>query len=294
MTLSIAVAAKGVCDPGAFLESLVRQGVYASADVDVHIAHDEAWPVEYRELDTCITLHRCASGTSVLRLWGKAIAESQGEYVAVLDIRGPLEKGWLRCVEQQVQNRVPLFFGPVEPGWDRDDPRITGYLAEYVQFSRPLSRDLNEVPGNNVVFLRSLLDDKARLLSEGFFKTFMVWRLEQDLKLKPQMFDDMVVIYYKPFSYGHYLRRRYAHGQCFGATRHDNAGQPARAICMMATLVLPLIRLGRIYRAVRRRPDLHAAFFRHLHLLVQSEVAWSLGELAGYINRNRTVCAQLD
>ncbi len=294
MTLTIAVAARGIFDPGVFLDALSRENATASQNIEVHIAHDEDWPPEYSDPGACIKLHRCPVGTSILQLWGVAIARSAGEYVAVLDVRGPPEEGWLLCVERQMENGVPLFFGPVEPGWGRRDPRITGYLAEYAQFSRPLSPALDEVPGNNVVCRRTLLDDSSKLLTDGFFKTFMVWRLEQEMGLKPQKFDSMAVTYYKPFSYGHYMRRRYRHGQCFGATRHDNPGQPARAFCTMSTLVLPLVRLWRIYRAARRRPDLHFAYFRFLHLLVQSEVAWSLGELAGYINRNRSICEHLD
>jgi len=292
--LSIAVAAKGTCDPGAFIEALMREYALTSSDIDVHIAHDEDWPVEYRNLDDAITLHRCVEGTSVLRLWGTAIANSQGEYIAVLDVCSPPETGWLKCVQLQIEHRTPLFFGPVEPGWGKNDARIVGYLAEYAQFSKPLASTLEEVPGNNIVCHRSLLDDASGLVSEGFFKTFMVWRLEKEESLKPQKCEDMAVIYYKPFSRKHYMMRRYFHGRCFGATRHDNTGQPPRSLCMISTLVLPIIRIWRIYRAVKKHSDLRYAFFRFFHLIVQSEIAWSYGEMAGYINRDRSVCAQLD
>jgi len=292
--LSIAVAAKGICDPGVFIEALKREHALESADVDVHIAHDEDWPVEYCDLNDVITLHRCPSGTSILHLWGMAIARSGGEYVAVLDVRGPPDSGWLACVQLQIAQKTPMFYGPVEPGWANNDSRIVGYLAEYAQFSKPLASTLDEVPGNNVVCQRSLLDDPLKLVSEGFFKTFMVWRLEQEMALKPQKFDDMSVVYSKPFSRGHYMTRRYLHGRCFGATRHDNPGQPPITLCMLSTLVLPLLRLWRIYRAVRRKPGLQRAFFRFFHLIVYSEVAWSYGELTGYIYRDRSVCVQLD
>lgn len=294
MTLSIAVAAKGICDPGSFIEALMRELAPGSTDVDIHIAYDKNWHEDYSDLDDVIKLHKCSEETSVLRLWGMAIACCEGEYVAILDIHSPPDTGWLKCVQLQIRHKTPLFFGSVEPGWKKNDIRIVGYLAEYAQFSKPLTSTLDEVPGNNVVCHRSLLDDPSRLVSEGFFKTFMVWRLEQEMALKPQKIEAMAVNYYKPFSRKRYMARRYQHGRCFGATRHDNAGQPPRTLCMIFTLVLPVVRIWRIYRAVRKRSDLRHAFFSFFYLIVQSEVAWSYGEMKGYIDRDRSVCTQLD
>jgi len=292
--LSLAVAAKGDCDPRPFLAALAAQDVPGAGAVRVHIAHDNPWPVETGTAPAGVTLHACAPGTSILRLWGSALAHSSGEYVAVLDINCPPAPGWLEAVLAEIGRGSALFFGPVDPGWGQDDRRIIGYLAEYAQFCSPLDPALDEVPGNNLVCRRSLLEDSGKLQAVGFFKTFMVWRLQQERQLAPLRCDAMIVHYRKPFRFGHYVQRRFIHGRCFGATRHDNAGQPPRLLCIGFTLVLPLVRTWRIYRAVRNRPGLRAAFRRYLGAILASETAWSAGELSGYTLGGRVACDRLD
>lgn len=292
--LSIAVAAKGACRPRQFFEALVADGITGAEHVDVHIAHDESWPEDADGLPDNVHLHACPSGTSILKLWGLALARSDGVYVAVLDIHCPPAPGWLNSANRGMEQESPLFFGPVDPGWNRDDAEIVGYLAEYAQFRSPLAVELDEVPGNNLVCLRNLLDAPARLESSGFFKTFMIWRLDSERGMVPLRHDDMIVTYRKPFAYGHYMARRFIHGRCFGATRHDNANQPPRLVCLVFTLFLPILRSLRIYRAVSRHGELKGAFYRHLHLVLQSEIAWSAGEFVGYALGGRSYCDKLD
>lgn len=294
IVLSLAVAAKGECDPQSFIDALVADGIMTASNVDVHIAHDGTWPVESAAVTDSVTLHSCPSDTSILKLWGVALARSTGRYVAVLDINCPPASGWLSSVMREIEKESPIFFGPVDSGWDKSDRRIVGYLAEYAQFDSPLAEELDEVPGNNIVCLRSLLDDAEKLQAEGFFKTFMVWRLAAEHNLVPGRLDNMIVRYRKPFRFGHYIKRRFIHGRCFGATRHDNAGQPSRWLCMGFTLLLPLLRTWRIYKGVRRRGDLEKAFYRYILLIISSECAWSAGEFAGYAFGGKDYCNKLD
>lgn len=294
MALSLSVAAKSECDPRAFLNAIEKEGVLAAANIDVHIAHDTTWPIESNQMPANIILHPCQRGTSILKLWGMALAGSTAEYVAVLDINCPPETGWLKNVLAEIARGNKLFFGPVDPAWKKNDRRIVGYLAEYAQFCSPLTAELDEVPGNNIVCQRSLLDDAEKLQTEGFFKTFMIWRLAAEQQLVPGRLDEMIVRFQKPFHYRHYIKRRFIHGRCFGATRHDNAGQPSRLLCACFTFVLPLVRTWRIYRVVRKRGDLETAFYRYILLILLSESAWSAGEFAGYVLGGRDYCNRLD
>jgi hypothetical protein len=292
--LSLAVAAKGQYNPQPFMDALMADGILSTANVDIHIAFDNVWPIDSSMMPQNVFLHPCPSGTSILKLWGLALASSTGNYVAVLDINCPPSIGWLISVESEIGRGNQLFFGPVDPGWEANDRRIVGYLAEYAQFSSPLDSDLCEVPGNNLVCKRPLLGDMGKLRAEGLFKTFMVWRLENEQKLKPGRLDTMVVKYQKPFQYWHYIKRRYIHGRCFGSTRHDNPDQPPRVFCFMFAVFLPILRTWRIYRVVRYRSDLKKAFHRYILLVISSEFAWSTGELLGYALGGRDYCNKLD
>jgi hypothetical protein len=292
--LSLTVAAKGECDAQSFLAALDADGVFDAGDVDVHIAHDGAWPTDATELPATVHLHACPADTSILQLWGVAMVRCGGDYVAALDIHCPPTIGWLDSVLAEIEKGSVLFFGPVDSGWDKTDRRIVGYLNEYAQFSSPLADALSEVPGNNIVCQRGLLDADETLQTQGFYKTFMVWRLAAEQGLSPQRCDDMIIRYQKPFRLGHYMTRFFTHGRCFGATRHDNANQPARLLCTGFTIVLPLVRSWRVYKAVRQRDELRAAFYRFLPLVLLSECAWSAGEFCGYVFGGRSCCNKLD
>lgn len=293
MGLTLAVAAKGACDPREFFDALGASGLLSEPGIEIVIAHDAPWS-QAAPLPGNARLLACPAGTSILKLWGIAMAGSAQPYVAALDIRCPPRASWWARARQEIENGTPVFFGPVDPGWGAAEAPIAGYLAEYVQFHSPLAAELNEVPGNNIVCRRDLLDAPEKLAQAGFFKTFMVWRLERELGLAPRGFDDLAVVYRKPFAMRHYAGRRYVHGRCFAACRFDNPGQPPRLICLAFTPLLPLLRLVRIYRAAARLAGMRRAFFRQWPRLLLSEMAWSAGELMGYAFGGRGFCERLD
>lgn len=282
MRLGLAVAAKGECDPTAFLQALDADPAFAGSDVEVHIAHDRPWSPSIGVSPGNIRRHACPPGSSAFRLWGVAIARASAEYVAVLDIQMPPAAGWLARVRAEIARGTPLFFGPVECGWDPRDRRVVGYLAEYAQFASPLPAKLREVPGNNLVGRRSLLVGADDVAPGGFFKTFVIWRLMREHGIAPCRFDDMPVVYRKDFVLAPYLSTRLVQGRTFAVRRHEHPGQPARLLCIGCAPLLPLLRLRRILAAARRR---RRAVMRHLPLLLLSEAAWSLGEFLGYAGR---------
>lgn len=293
MSLSLAVAAKGHCQAQDFFAALDEAGMLASPELEIIIAHDETWPM-HATLPSNVRLCACPRGTSILKLWGIAMAQGTQPFVAALDLRCPPQPAWWSRVRQEIERGTPVFFGPVDPGWSARDARITGYVAEYVQFHSPLASSLDEVPGNNIVCRRDLLETPDKLATDGFFKTFLIWKLAREQQLAPRIFDDMVVVYRKPFAMGHYAKRRYIHGRCFAACRFDNPGQPPRLLCLAFTPALPLLRLWRVYRAVARHDDMRRAFFWQLPRLALSELAWSAGEFMGYAFGGRDYCGRLD
>jgi len=193
----------------------------------------------------------------------------------------------------EIKKNTRLFFGPVNPGWSTNDINIVGYLTEYAQFRSPLADDVFEVPGNNVICERSLFDDVEKLETQGFYKTFMIWRLVNE-GITPRHFDDMAVSYHKPFTVSHYMKRRLIHGRCFAACRFDNVGQPPRLLCLGFTPFLPVLRTWRIYKTVRQHADLAGAFLGFLPLIFLSESFWSLGEFLGYAVGGKHYCDRLD
>lgn len=293
MSLTLAVAAKGYSQAQDFFDALAAARLLGTPEVEIIIAHDETWPMKVA-LPGNVSLCACPRGTSILKLWGMAMAQGTQPFVAAIDLCCPPQPAWWARVRQEIERGTPLFFGPVDFEWSGIDARIAGYISEYAQFHSPLAAALDEVPGNNIVCRRDLLEAPERLVSSGFFKTFMIWKLAREQHLEPQGFNDMVVVYRKPFAMWHYTKRRYIHGRCFAACRFNNAGQPSRAACLAFTPLLPILRIWRIYRVVVRYGDMQRAFFWQLPRVVLSEFAWSVGEFMGYAFGGRGYCDRLD
>ena len=136
-------------------------------------------------------------------------------------------------------------------------------------------------PGNNIVFQRSLLSSDD-FPADGFRKTFFVNRLLAEGGARPCPVTGMSVSYMKSFNGTSYMRRRYVHGRAFGAQCGVGLGA-IRIWYAVRCLALPILRMLRILRAVRPDKTLMRSATRLTAYIVLSEVAWSLGEGAGYL-----------
>lgn len=233
------------------------------------------------ELDPAVEAVRSPHGSSIFHLWEAAIRRASGTYLAVLDARCPPSAAWLDGARRAIADGVPAFFGPVTFRQDRDGRAIVEYLLEYGQFARPIGPGMDEVPGNNLVFQRDLLqaDD---LRDHQFHKVFFVERLKQE-GLAPVCRDSVEVIYGKRYRRLHYLRRRFAHGRTYAALRSAGKGAGYRFWHALSTPALPILRLFRVASSLRGKPLLQTALLRHPAYALAAETAWSLGECAGYL-----------
>ena len=292
--MSLCIVAKGRPDPTGFVRALRAQAFQVGAGVEVHLAHDEPLANAAALEAAGWRLHRCPKGTSILRLWGAAIAESSQRFFATLDIECPPDSGWWPNLVRELATGKRVFTGPVDPGWRPSDWMIVGYLVEYAQFHSPYHPAVHEVPGINFVCERALVDSNEVLRQRGWFKTFTLWRLAREKNIVAARCDAMRVVFRRVLEPKSFLRRRYLHGRCFGARRHEQPGQPPRWACAVFAAALPLLRCLRVWRAARRHEDLHRGYWRQLHWVVLSELAWSWGEFVGYVAGAGDACERLD
>jgi hypothetical protein len=215
--LVIAVAAKGECDPVPFLRTLTAQiEASDSLRVEVRVAHDR--PGSATHQFPAVDFVACDVGTPLQHLWGAALTGVAATYIAILDIACPPARGWLPAVAVSIRSGLPFAWGPVMPSPSLGKLGLLAYLAEYCQFHRPISRRLNEIPGNNVVFERTLLRGRVDLECNGFEKTFFVWRLADD-GVPMTCNEQMLIQFNKEIEWWSYVRRLALHGRCFAARR---------------------------------------------------------------------------
>lgn len=274
--LALLVVVPDGADPGPWIK--VRDGLSSDGVLIL------AYPLGASALATGsgIEIVHSSAGASIFHLWGAAIPRTAATYLAVVDARCPPGAEWLDGARRAIVEGIPAFFGPVTISPSADGQALVEYLLEYGQFARPIAEGMHEVPGNNLVFRRDLLD-LADLRDEQFHKVFFVDRLQREGKA-PVYRDDVEVRYAKRYLRLHYLKRRFAHGRTYAALRASGKSVGFRIWRAVSSPALPLLRLARIARSLRGKPALQAGLRRYPIYALAAETAWSLGECAGYLS----------
>lgn len=285
-SLTLLVVVPGDSDPTPWVRALAE---VPGAECSVILAYprDAAG-----ERDAAFEAVYAPRGSSIFHLWEAALRRASGTYVAVLDARCPPTAAWLGGARRAIADGVPAFFGPVTLGEGGDGRAMVEYLLEYGQFARPIGAGMEEVPGNNLVFRRDLLQAED-LNDHQFHKVFFVDRLKREGRA-PVYRDDVEVTYGKQFNSLHYLRRRFAHGRTYAALRSAGKGGGYRLWHAVSSPALPMLRLSRVASSLRGKPSLQAALWRHPAYALAAETAWSLGECAGYLTGKPGDLAYLD
>lgn len=274
--LSLAVAAKGWFDAEALCKSLRAQDVALMRSTEVIVAYDGIETIELIERQGFGQL--ALTGANPFQLWGAAISRSSGDYVAILDANAPPRPGWLTAMFRALESNAVAYHGAVDAGYAPDDPRLIGYLVEYVQFHLPIADDMAEIPGNNLVIRRDVLPGFDELEHAGFTKTGLLGALQGAGRVAAA-----VVEHRKPFDTRSYIVRRYRHGRCYGADRVAGTGILRRMALAALTPLLPVVRVWRIAVHTQRVPRYRRAFVSFLPIILAAETAWSWGELCGYL-----------
>lgn len=277
--LALAIATKGEWDPDALLSAIRKAGVPPS--VEIHVACDPKFVPATST--TGLTIH-LRDGKSLFELWGVAIDRAKAGWVAILHADALPAPGWFAAMAEAIEREgwSDGYWGPVEPDFGPDDPRTVGYFTEYVQFRWPISIDMKEVPGSNLVLPRQSLgfpgDDfsKTKLLGEGF---------------APKLVEQARVRYARPYRFAEYCGRRFRHGRAYAAKRTPKLSL-LKTIPM--TLVLPAVRTGRILAHASQHRQGGLSWLRWFPRILIAETCWSAGELVGYVTGRPGDPSQLD
>lgn len=277
-TLSLIVAAPIGAEPEPFLAALDLAGGRGHPQIEILIS--EAWTRPVGQARPGVRLLTAAGAASIFELWGSGIRAAKGRYLAILDLRCPIEPGWIETVLSAIADSPPVMFGPVDCAWPRSDQRFLGYLVEYAQFHPPMAQEMGEIPGVNLILQRDLALHPTVLRHDGFKKTRVLPLL--NAMPRPMRLPGAAVRYRKACVSGAYYAHRFDHGRTYGAERAFS-GQPwARLAAIASTALLPIVRIGRIYPHAVRLPGGRRTFWRFFLRILAAETAWSAGELVGY------------
>ncbi len=223
---------------------------------------------------------------TIPQLRGAAIAEAQGEIIAILDPYCIVEGQWLARLRQAHEERPEAVIGGAVEligAGDRSLVRWATFFSEYVAFLPPLAAGVsNELTGNNLAYKRTVLGELEPLRREGFWKTFFNKRLQAN---GHQLWTDpsLVVRLRKPIPFLEFFRSRYHHGRCYSAMRAAEAPEIERWLRTLTVPLLPALALFRQARCLWPKGRYRRKFLMAAPLLFLFDVSWAWGELWGYL-----------
>jgi hypothetical protein len=202
-----------------------------------------------------------------------------------------VSSGWVHAALEAVDDDRPIAGGAVEPPETAGATAWTAYFCEYAQFMQPLPPGpARELPGNNLVFQRRLLEIGDRYTAPAFWKTYWCGELVAagvPLTAEPAL----EVADAKNHRLGPFLLRRFRHGRCYGGMR--GLGPVRRGVYAAGAAVLPLLMVARQLRAVWPRGRHRARLVAALPLVLAADVAWAAGEAVGYATGAGRACRHI-
>jgi hypothetical protein len=212
------------------------------------------------------------------------LSAATGELVAILEDRSVPRRDWARRAASAHESApYNVIGGAIENGLDR----LLNWAVYYCDFGR---YQLPFFPGPrsyvsdvNVCYKRAALDRTRTLWASGYHETTVHWamrRAGEVLWLDPSMVVDQVR---EDLTLAGLLRERVAWGRLFAFTRARESSLGRRLLHSLVTPALPFLLYWRLLRDQLGKRVTVGRFVTATPAVFLLLVAWSLGELAGYL-----------
>lgn len=216
-----------------------------------------------------------------MRLLG--ITHSKGIIIALLEDDCIVCSNWCLSIIKAHQSYDGAIGGAVEPGAYLKKLDWGVYFCEYARFMQPFEGIVQVLPGNNVSYKRTTLNQLVgkNSCNEGFYEVFTHSALQQFGQcLKAD--STLIVHNCNSWKFTNISTVPFHHGRGFAGMRFVN--QPMKRILFVGlTLVLPFIQMSRIIKLVLIRKRYVFEFIKAVPYIFIFSISWSLGEFVGYL-----------
>ena len=232
---------------------------------------------------------------SVPQLRAHGIRAARGHFVAITEDHCDFPPQWPRSLAAALEDPAVGAAGGAVANGRRDSAADWAiYFSRYASLLPPVARGpAAALPGNNACYRRELLESNRSRYENGFWEhEFHQHLVRQGLRLVQE--PDAVVTHRKPYRFAPYCALRFRHGRCFGGMIREGGRLGAVALRILLSPLTPFLLVLRSARAVAAKRTYRQEYFLALPLLLICYVAWTAGEVAGYVAGPGEACSQTD
>jgi hypothetical protein len=265
------------------LAALERQRTDVDLEVLVADRCGETVRAEARRRFPAVRVLEAPPGTTIPDLRAMAFAAATGRSVAVIEDHVIVPDGWARALLDAQGDAPVVVGGAIENAAVDRVVDWAAFLCEYSHCIVPLPEGPTSwLPGNNVIYPRSLLERYRSVLGQGQWENRLHDAMRRDgvaLICRPHI----RVGHKKHYTVGEYLSQRYLYARSYAGARVAGAPLATRLAYGAAAVALPPVLMFRTVSRVLAKRRHRAELVRSLPLLCVFVVSWAVGEMVGYV-----------
>lgn len=222
---------------------------------------------------------------SPIDLAAMAVTAAQGDVILLTEDHCVPDREWVGSLTRTIQRNGSAVGGAVDP---LEPETMTPfdwafYFVDFYRYRTPLTAGIADALSEcNVAYRRSSLEALDEPWRTSFHETRIHIALAQQgspLWIEPRA----SVRAGRRVHRSDALRERYAFGRYYGYRRIEHPHHHTRVWFALGSPLLPLVLLARMARASARDDYLSRRFLRSLPDLAALVLAWSFGEMLGYV-----------
>jgi len=230
-----------------------------------------------------VSLIPAPTSALIPELWGLGMRESRGSIVAITTAHFVPAGDWVDAMLAAQEGPAAGVGGAIESAESAGLVDWAVYFCRYSQFMLPFEPGfVRDIAGDNASYKREHIERCRHVWRNGFWEPAVHAEL-QKAGLKLLLTPVVVVSHKRSFGLRGFVIQRLRHGMQFGRERASRLPWPQRALYIALSPTIPLIFLLRIARRVFGKRRNRTKLILSLPALVLFLLAWSLGELLGYL-----------
>ena len=220
--------------------------------------------------------------TTIPRMREIAFAAATGDAVAVIEDHVIVPRGWARALLDARRETGAVVGGSIDNAARSSVVDWAAFLCEYSHCITPLpAGPTNALPGNNVIYDRSLLERYRDTIAAGKWENHLHDAMHRDgvpMVLRPEI----GVGHKKHYTVGEYLSQRFLYARSYAGERVKGMPLAKRLSYGAAAFALPPLLMYRTVTRVLAKRRYRMQLLLSIPLLVLFIASWTAGEIVGY------------